>query len=121
LHEPQGVAYLAGAHRLFVTNGASGDMQAFAEGKAPAVARAEGLDADDLFYDGQRRQLYAVCGEGVVDVIRQRDAHRYEIAQRVQTSSGARTGLFVPQLAALFVAVPSRGGSSAEIRVYRVE
>jgi len=78
-------------------------------------------DADDLFYDSQRRQLYAVCGEGVVDVIRQRDPDHYEFAQRVQTSNGARTGLFVPRLSTLFVAVPSHGGSSAEIRVYRIE
>ena len=31
-------------------------------------------DADDLFFDAQRRQIYAVCGEGVVLVIRQRDS-----------------------------------------------
>jgi hypothetical protein len=248
LHEPQGVAYLADARRVFIANGASGDVQAFTDGKAPAVARAAGLedadnlrvdraagqlvvgaghaltvldprtlgvvkrialaghpeafelehaggrayvnvpsaghvavvdrarakvtstwdlggtsgnfpmaldesrhrlfigtrhparmlvydtttgrrtaelpicgDADDLFHDAKRRQLYAVCGEGVVDVIRQRDVDHYELAERVQTSPGARTGLFVPQLRALFVAVPSRGGSSAQIRGYRVE
>jgi DNA-binding beta-propeller fold protein YncE len=248
LHEPQGVAYLAGVHRLFVANGAGGNVQAFNEAKAPAVTGAEGLedadnvrvdpapgqlyvgyahalavldpvtlrlikrielgghpeafelesagarvfvnvpsagqiavvdrfsgkvtatwdlggasrnfpmaldeskhrlfvatrqpalvlvydtttgkrtaelpicsDADDLFFDGQRQQLYAVCGEGVVDTVRQRDADHYELARRMQTSSGARTGLFVPRLSTLFVAVPSRSGSSAEIRAYKVE
>lgn len=248
LHEPQGVVYLPGARRLFVANGGGGGVEAFADGKMPAVARSTDLDdadnlrfdpvsghlyvsyghalavldprtmqlikrfelpghpeafqlesmgrklyvnvpsaghiaivdrdsgkvtatwpvagasqnfpmaldepnhrlfvatrrpamllvydiitgkrttelpicgdADDLFFDGQRRQLYAVCGEGVVDVVRQRDADHYEIVERVQTSPGARTGLFVPRLSTLFVAVPAVGGSSAEIRTYTIK
>jgi hypothetical protein len=67
LHEPQGVAYLAGAHRLFVTNGASGDVQAFAEGKAPAVANADDLeDADNVRVDGARGQLVVGAGRALV-------------------------------------------------------
>ena len=65
LHEPQGVAYLAGAHRLFVASGAVGDAQAFAEGKTPAVARAEGLDdADNVRVDRAAGQL--VVGSATV-------------------------------------------------------
>lgn len=78
-------------------------------------------DADDLFFDPPRRQLYAVCGQGVVDVVRQRDADHYEMAERLQTSPGARTGLFVARLSTLFVAVPAHAGASAEIRAYRVQ
>ena len=78
-------------------------------------------DADDLFHDGQRRRLYLVCGEGVVDVIDQRDTDRYAVSQQVKTSIGARTGLFAPRLSTLFVAVPSHAESPAEIRAYRVE
>ena len=78
-------------------------------------------DADDLFFDAERRQLYAVCGEGVVEVVRQRDADRYETSARVQTSPGARTGLFVARLSTLFVAVPARAGAAAEIRAYRIQ
>jgi hypothetical protein len=109
-------------HRLFIATRQPALMLVYdtTTGKRTAELPICG-DADDLFYDGQRRQLYAVCGEGVVDVIRQRDVDHCKVAQHVQTSSGARTGLFVPQLSALFVAVPSRGGTSAEIRVYRVE
>jgi len=33
-------------------------------------------DADDLFFDAQRRQLYAVCGQGVVAVVAQRSRRR---------------------------------------------
>jgi hypothetical protein len=245
LHEPQGIAYVASAHRLFVANGAGANVQAFADAKPPAVAVAAGLDdadnlrvdaaarqllvgyahalavldigslqvvkrialaghpeafqleskgrrifvnvpgaghiavvdrvsgkvtatwrlagasrnfamaldepnrrlfvavrqpalmlaydtatgrrvaelpicgdADDLFFDAKRHQLYAVCGEGAVDVVRQLDPDHYEIAQRVPTSSGARTGLFVPERSTLFVALPSRGAAPAQIRTY---
>jgi hypothetical protein len=78
-------------------------------------------DADDLFFDGARRQLYAVCGEGKVEVIRQRSADRYEVTEQVSTAPGARTGLFVSDRSTLFVAVPAHAGASAEIRVYRVQ
>jgi DNA-binding beta-propeller fold protein YncE len=77
-------------------------------------------DADDLFFDGQRRQLYAVCGQGVVDVLAQRGTDRYELAERLQTAPGARTGLFVPRLSTLFVAVPARAGAAAQIRAYTI-
>jgi DNA-binding beta-propeller fold protein YncE len=77
-------------------------------------------DADDLFFDQRRRQLYAVCGEGMVEVIRQRDADHYAVIERVRTSNGARTGLFVADSSTLFVALPARGVSRAEIRAYKV-
>jgi DNA-binding beta-propeller fold protein YncE len=35
-------------------------------------------DNDDVFYDPVRRLVYAVGGEGAVDVLRQRDPDRYE-------------------------------------------
>jgi DNA-binding beta-propeller fold protein YncE len=77
-------------------------------------------DADDLFFDGPRRHLYVVCGEGLVDVVLQRDSDHYEVGEQLPTSAGARTGLFVPALSTLFVAAPARGGSVAQIRVYEV-
>ena len=77
-------------------------------------------DADDLFFDESRRQLYAVCGEGFVDVVRQVDRDHYERTQRIATAAGARTGLFVPERSTLFVAVPARAGTAAEIRAYRI-
>jgi DNA-binding beta-propeller fold protein YncE len=78
-------------------------------------------DADDIFFDSERLQLYAICGEGVVDVVQQQDADHYRVTEHIPTSLGARTGLFVPRLATLFVAVPSRAGAPAEVRVYRAK
>jgi hypothetical protein len=77
-------------------------------------------DADDLFFDAQRRQVYAVCGQGVVEVVRQLE-DRYEVVERLQTAPGARTGLFVSRLSTLFVAVPARAGATAQIRAYTIK
>ncbi|MBO9512574.1 MAG: hypothetical protein J7549_00535 [Variovorax sp.] len=75
-------------------------------------------DADDLFFDSARHQLYVVCGEGQVAVIRPEGRH-FVVSERVPTAAGARTGLFVPSLSTLFVAVPART-SPAELRAYVV-
>jgi len=77
-------------------------------------------DPDDLFFDAQRQQLYAVCGQGVVDVVARRATDRYEVVERSQTAPGARTGLYVAQLSTLFVAVPARAGAPAQIRAYTI-
>jgi DNA-binding beta-propeller fold protein YncE len=78
-------------------------------------------DTDDIFYDEKRHRLYAICGDGNVKIIDQLDRDTYKIAATIQTRAGARTGLFVPELNSLFVAVPHRGNQSAEIRRYAVE
>jgi DNA-binding beta-propeller fold protein YncE len=78
-------------------------------------------DADDVFYDATRHRLYAVCGDGAVDVIDQIDRDTYKIAAKIPTAAGARTGLFVPQWNSLFVAVPSRDNQRSELRQYAVE
>jgi hypothetical protein len=75
-------------------------------------------DADDIFYDAPRRQLYVSCGEGFLDVLALRDAAMERIA-RIATAAGARTSLFVPELDRFYVAVPHRGTQQAEILVYR--
>jgi DNA-binding beta-propeller fold protein YncE len=78
-------------------------------------------DSDDIFYDARRRVVYVIAGGGAVDVFRQRDADHYEPDGRITTAPGARTGLFVPALNRLFVAVPHRGPQSARILVYEIK
>jgi hypothetical protein len=79
-----------------------------------------GVDPDDLCFDRERRRPYATCDQGVVDVVRRGDGDRLELAERVQTAPGARTGLFVARLSTLFVAVPSRAGTPAHVRAYTI-
>lgn len=77
-------------------------------------------DTDDLFYDDARRRVYVIGGDGFVDVIG-RDGERLHRVGRVSTRGGARTGLWVAAQSRLYVAVPERGGESAEIRVFEAE
>jgi len=63
-------------------------------------------DADDLFVAGNRTMV--ICGTGHIDII-DGDGRR----ERVETQDGARTGLYVPELKRLFVAVPARGQPAA--------
>ncbi len=78
-------------------------------------------DPDEVFYDAKRRRLYVICGAGYVEIIEQADANAYKPAAKVPTAIGARTGLFVPERDALFIAVPHRGKQAAEIRRYQVQ
>jgi DNA-binding beta-propeller fold protein YncE len=77
-----------------------------------------GGDADDIFYDGKRRSLYVICGTGEIDVIGQEDRDRYKATEKIPTAPGARTGLFIPELNSLLVAVPNESKRRAEIRRY---
>jgi len=79
-----------------------------------------GGDADDLFFDGERKQVYAICGEGAITVVQQKDADHYVAIGRVSTAPGARTGVFVAAQRTLYVAVPARQSAPAEIRAYKV-
>jgi YVTN family beta-propeller protein len=76
-------------------------------------------DADDIFFDGKRDRIYVSCGDGGIDVV-QRSPNGLGLVERVATSWGARTSLFVPELDRLFVAVRAGWlGSEAAILVFR--
>jgi DNA-binding beta-propeller fold protein YncE len=77
-------------------------------------------DTDDLFYDAARKCLYISGGEGFLDVFQEQATSRFTREAHVPTAAGARTSLFVPTLARLYLAVPHRGTQKAEIRIYEV-
>jgi DNA-binding beta-propeller fold protein YncE len=90
------------------------------EGKMKASVRTV-EDADDIFYDSALRRVYVIGGGGAVDVLEYMRRHSLRKLATVPTAAGARTGLFVPALHRLYVAVPHRGSQQAEIRVYETE
>ncbi len=77
-------------------------------------------DSDDVFYDQQRKRIYASGGEGAITVYRQEDANHYSKIAQLATVKGARTSLFVPELSRLFLAVRQEGANAAAIQVYDV-
>jgi hypothetical protein len=76
-------------------------------------------DADDVFFDPRRARIYLSCGAGEVAVLEHKSAD-WAALGTIQTASGARTSLFVPEIDRLFVAERAGLlGSEAAIRVYR--
>ena len=76
-------------------------------------------DTDDLFFDAPSKRVYLTAGEGFIDTIEQKDADHYKRIWAQKTAPGARTALFVPDLGALYVAVPGRDAQKAEVLVFK--
>jgi DNA-binding beta-propeller fold protein YncE len=109
-------------HRLFVGCRLPSKLVVLdtASGKTVMSVAISG-DPDDLSYDRKRHRVYVICGAGKIDIIDQTDANTYKALAKINTADGARSGLFVPERDALFVAVPRRGSQRAEIRRYQIE
>ena len=109
-------------HRLFVGFRAPVQLVAFDTESGASVASLDSVgDADEVFYDAQRKRIYVSGGEGFLQVIQQVDANTYRSLAKIPTAPGARTALFVPERHQLYLAVPRRGTQRAEIRVYDVQ
>jgi DNA-binding beta-propeller fold protein YncE len=108
-------------HHLFVGTRRPALLQVYNADSGNPVSRiAIGADPDDIFFDSATKRLYVVCGEGVINVLRQTDADHFTMETTMPTRAGARTGLFVPEKHRLYVAVPQRNAQSAEIREFAV-
>ncbi len=107
------------AHRVLVVFRSPPTLMALSSQDGRVVTKIGTCgDADDVFVDPKRHRVYVSCGEGVVDVLEQREADYRRVA-RVPTVSGARTSLFAPELDRLFVAVRARSNEPAAIWVFR--
>ncbi|HET7382930.1 MAG TPA: hypothetical protein VFJ59_10135 [Pseudolabrys sp.] len=76
-------------------------------------------DADDLFIDTKRKLVYITCGAGFIDVLNADDPKYPRVAQ-IPTVAGARTGLFIPEMNRLYLAVRAQIAEPAAIWVYRL-
>jgi len=106
-------------HRVLVAFRSPSRLSAYASQDGRLISSVETCgDADDIFVDAKRHRVYVSCGEGVVDVLADRES-RYERVERVPIVSGARTSLFVPELDRLYVAVRSTFSEPAAVWVLR--
>src|SRR5262249_54972427 len=109
-------------HRLFIGCRLPPKLVVLNTDSSDVVAKIDiSGDPDDVFYDSKRRRIYAICGAGKIDIMEQVDPNIYKASGKINTAEGARTGLFVPERDALFVAVPHHGSQQAEIRCYAAE
>jgi DNA-binding beta-propeller fold protein YncE len=109
-------------HRLFVGCRVPSSLIVLNTDSGDVIAKADiSGDCDDLSYDAKRKRVYAICGAGKIDVIDQVDPNTYRVSTTIGTADGARTGLFISERDALFVAIPHRGSQQAEVRCYQIE
>jgi DNA-binding beta-propeller fold protein YncE len=106
-------------HRLFVVTRRPPRLFVFDTTAGKVIQQLPVIgDCDDVFYDSNRRRIYASGGEGGISVFDQKDADHYAESARITTVKGARTSLFSPDLDRLFLAVRSQGSQSAAIQVF---
>jgi len=108
-------------HRLFVVSRVPARLVVMdtATGKVLQKLPAVG-DCDDIFWDAERKRIYATGGEGASSVFEQQDPDHYREMARVPTVKGARTSFFSPDLGRLYVAVRRQGSTPAAIQVFSV-
>jgi DNA-binding beta-propeller fold protein YncE len=78
-------------------------------------------DVDDIFYDDNSKQIYLSCGDGYIDIFKQKEADSYISNGKIATHSGARASMFIQELNQLIIASPSRFGNNAELLVYDIK
>ena len=113
-------------HRLFVGTHAPPRLAVFDTNSGRVVAELPSVqDTDDLYFDSIRKRVYMPGGQGFIDVFQMKDPDHYQLLTRVPTAIGARTaGYFGKQgkgFDRFYLAVPARGGQSAEVRIYTVQ
>src|ERR1700719_1132954 len=83
------------------------------------VARVPvGGSCDDVYFDSERKRIYALGGEGFISAIQQSDPNPYTLIANIPTTVGVRTGVFFGT--SLYVGVPASGVEPAQIWNYGV-
>ncbi len=113
-------------HRLFVGVHVPPRLAVFDTTSGRLVATVRGVqDSDDLYFDADRKRIYMPGGEGFIDVFQMTDPNHYKPLARIPTAIGAKTaGYYGKQgkgFDRFYLAVPARGGQSAEVRIYTVQ
>ena len=82
-------------------------------------------DSDDLYFDADRKRIYMPGGEGFIYAFQMTDPDHYRLLAKIPTAIGAKTaGYYGKQgkgFDRFYLAVPARGGQSAEVRIYTVQ
>ena len=68
-----------------------------------------GKGCDAVAFDAERGLAFASCGDGTTTVVREVDAHTFEVAGKIDTAPGARTCTIDPKDHTLWVVAGTRG------------
>jgi len=76
--------------------------------------------ADDIFYSTANHRAYLISGSGNVDVYEVGADKSLKPLGATKTAAGAKTGLLVPSIHALFVGIPSTPSEPSQIRQFSI-
>src|SRR5258706_9302952 len=106
-------------HRLFVVTRRPPLVVVLNTDTGKEVARVPiGGSCDDVFFDAERKRIYALGGEGFISAIQQNDPDHYTLIANIPTTVGVRTGTFYGS--SLYVGVPAGGLEPAQVWFYGV-
>jgi DNA-binding beta-propeller fold protein YncE len=106
-------------HRLFVVTRRPPFVMVLDIDTGKEVARVPvGGSCDDVYFDAERKRIYAIAGEGFISVVQQNDPDHYALLANIPTTVGVRTGTFFGT--SLYVGVPAAGLEPAQIWNYQV-
>lgn len=100
------IAFDESNRRLFVVTRKPGKLLVLNADTGATVASFKAPErCDQAIWDVANRRVYAIGAEGYIGVFQQDDPDHYRELERVRTASGAKTGILVPELKRLYVAV----------------
>ena len=106
-------------HRLFIVTQRPPFVVVLNTDSGKEVARVPvGGSCDDVYFDAERKRIYALGGEGFVSAVQQNDPDHYTLSANIPTTVGVRTGIFFGT--SLYVGVPAAGLEPAQIWNYGV-
>ncbi len=107
-------------HRLFIVSRNPAKLLVYDTNYGSYIGRVDCAgDADDVYYDAERKFIYITGGQGYITVVSEEDPYLFKMVATIPSAAGARTSCFDPTTGTLYVAVPHRRRQPAEIWVYR--
>lgn len=113
-------------HRLFVVTRAPARLLVLDTASGHILADLPCVqNADDAYYDPERKRIYVSGGEGYISVFQQKDPDDYALLAKVSSGIGARTSGYFGRgkkgFEVFYVAVPARADHAAEVLTYTVQ
>jgi DNA-binding beta-propeller fold protein YncE len=117
------VAFDQAQHRLYVVCRQPGMVVVMNSDTGSIVGTQPApLRADEVQYDSNSHRLYVPGGEGYMGIYDTSDPDHLKIVEKVTTEPGAKTGILIPGIHRLFLAVsPGDSKAMAKVLTYEVK
>ena len=117
--KPVSIGLDAANRRLFVLTRTPAQLVVLDMDTGKTVAALPTVDeAEDIFYDGAHRRLYATGLAGVIFSYRQLGADQYALSGKIPVKPHAGSSLLIPQLNRFIVAVAQHETEAPELWVF---